>query len=486
VVEQQREREDKFDVDTNWVVPDLTAVISGGAMIKQRTVSLSSRYFDTAALDLLGHGVTLRLRTGDADAGWQLKVPDGAARTELRATADGNGRAVPPQLREVIFGISGGAALRPVATLDTARTITRIVDSAGEVLVEIDDDQVSATRPGADAPSTQWREVEVELGAADEHLLSAVGQRLIGAGAQPATSPSKLARVLGEDAEPAAKRPTRARTIGDLVADYLGAQYAALIAGDLALRRGQDAIHATRVATRRYRSVLRVFADLLDPDHATTLDIELAWYAGLLGAVRDRDVLRKHLGQTLASLPPQVNADPAATHLEAYLTGQRDTARQALLRQMRGKRYLALLATLKACNQRSALTETAGAPPRAVRAYLNRAGRTLAKRLAKAHRADATDAVLHRARKAGKRTRYTAELAAPLLGKPARRDIKRATKLQDVFGEHQDSIIAGDLLLNLATDADDATTAFAYGVLYAHEQQRRDSTRKRAQTLQWT
>jgi CHAD domain-containing protein len=121
-----------------------------------------------------------------------------------------------------------------------------------------------------------------------------------------------------------------------------------------------------------------------------------------------------------------------------------------------------------------------------VRAYLDRAGRTLAKRLAKAHRADATDALLHRARKAGKRTRYAAELAAPLLGKAALRDIKRATKLQDVFGEHQDSITAGDLLLNLATDADDATTAFAYGVLYTHEQQRRDSTRKRAQTLQWT
>jgi hypothetical protein len=56
VVEQYRERDDKFDVDADWVVPDLTAVIPAGAMIKQRTVSLSSRYFDTAALDLLRHG----------------------------------------------------------------------------------------------------------------------------------------------------------------------------------------------------------------------------------------------------------------------------------------------------------------------------------------------------------------------------------------------------------------------------------------------
>jgi hypothetical protein len=101
--------------------------------------------------------VTLRLRTGDADAGWQLKVPDGSARTELRAPADGNGGAVPPQLREVIFGIAGGTAVRPVATLDTARTITRIVDSAGEVLVEIDDDQVSATRGQAADPSSHGR-----------------------------------------------------------------------------------------------------------------------------------------------------------------------------------------------------------------------------------------------------------------------------------------------------------------------------------------
>jgi CHAD domain-containing protein len=486
MVEEYREREDKFDVDLDWALPDLTVVLPAGAAVTQCALSLSSRYLDTAGLDLLRHGLTLRQRTGDGDVGWQLKVPDGAARTELRAPANANGRAVPRELRDVIFGVSGGAPLRPVATVDTARTVIRIVDSTDEVLVEIDDDHVSAVRSGVDAPSMQWREVEVELGRGDEQLLGAIGRRLVRTGALHASSPSKLAHVLGADAEPAPDRPTRVRTVGDLITKYLDAQYAALVAGDLALRRGQEVIHQTRVATRRYRSVLRVFADLFDPQLAATLDTELAWYAGLLGAVRDREVLRKHLDQSVASLPAQVTADPAAAQLDEYLAGQRDAARQTLSRQMRGKRYLALLATLKAWHQLPALTETAAAPARDVRNYLDGAGRTLSKRLRKAHRLDAPEEVLHRARKAGKRTRYTAELAAPVLGKAARREVKRATKLQDILGGHQDSVLASDVLLKLATEADDPSTAFAYGVLFAHEQRRRTATRERARTLRWT
>jgi CHAD domain-containing protein len=489
MAERDRERRDTFDVAVDYPVPDLVEVLPPGARIEQRTVSLSSRYLDTEGRDLLRHGVTLRLSSGDAEASWQLKVRDEAARTEVRATPEGNQRLVPRQLRDVVFGISGGAPLVSVAVLDTNRTITRVVDAAEQVLVEIDDDHVTGTvaanGSGVDSRSMQWREVEVEVGTVDERLISAAGQWLIAADATPAASVTKLAQLLGDDV-PAAAPHQDARTVGALVSDYLQTQYRALIAGDLALRRGQDEIHATRVATRRFRSVLRVFADLFDPEQASALDRELAWYAGLLGAVRDREVLGRHLRQTLASLPAEVDAGPAGARLEDHLAGQQGDAKRALLRQMRSKRYLALLATLHTWQQRPALTEAAARPSHDVGAYLDRTSHTLVRRLRQARRPAATDEALHRARKAGKRVRYAAELAVPAVGNPARRAVKRATKLQDVFGEHQDSIIASDLLLRLAGDTHTPpSTAFTLGVLYTCEQQRRRASHNRAQAVRW-
>ncbi|MBC2640815.1 CHAD domain-containing protein [Rhodococcus sp. 4CII] len=46
---------------------------------------------------------------------------------------------------------------------------------------------------------------------------------------------------------------------------------------------------------RRFRSTLRVFKDLFDPDQRAALDDELPWYAGVPGEVRDRQVQRAPL-----------------------------------------------------------------------------------------------------------------------------------------------------------------------------------------------
>jgi CHAD domain-containing protein len=510
MTEPYRERLDTFEVATDYPVPDLVEVLPPGAHIETRTLTVSNRYLDTGSRDLLRHGVTLRLRSGDAEPSWQLSLRNGTGRTEVRLPLEGNQRveasprAVPRELRDVVFGIAGGAPLRWVALLETNRAITQVVDASDNVLVEIDDDHVTGTvaasSDGVERPQAEWREVEVEVGTDDEQLISAVGQWLIAADAAPAASVTKLAKILGADSQAqqgqqqrdaalrqdAAPQPENARTVGGVVRDYLQTQYRALIAGDLALRRGQDEIHATRVATRRYRSVLRVFADLFDPEQASALDRELAWYAGLLGAVRDREVLSRHLAQTLASLPAEVDPAPAQARLDEYLAGQQGDAKRALLRQMRSKRYLALLTTLQAWQHRPALTDAAARPPHDVAAYLDRTSHTLVKRLDRARRAAATDEALHRARKAGKRVRYAAELAAPVVGKPARRAVKRATKLQDIFGEHQDSIIASDLLLGLSGDTHTpSSTEFTLGVLYTCERQRRAASRERARAVRW-
>lgn len=485
MVNQNRAREDTFEVDADWAVPDLAAVLPAGAVLEQHTVSLSTRYFDTAAQDLLRQGVTLRVRTGYTDSGWRLQPSNGMARGEARITADGNGRAVPAQLREIAFGLARGAQLRPAVTLMTNRTVTRVVGPAGEILAEIVDDQVSARRPGADAQPTCWRAVDLGAGTGDEQLLAAIGRRLADSGAIVVATRPKLARVLGDQPPLNSHRGERARTLGALVRNYLQAQHAALIAGDLALRRGQNAIHATRVATRRYRSVLRVFADLFDPEQAASLDAELAWYAGLLGAVRDGEVLSRHVAQTLTALPAQVDIGAMAAQLDEHLVAEQESARRLLLRQMRSRRYLALLATLDAWQERAPMTEKGAHSSKTVHGYFETAGERFAKRLKLAGRPEADADELHRARKAGKRMRYTAELAVPALGKPARLAVERATLFQDTLGEYQDSTVAGDVVRSLAAETDAPPLAFAYGVLYASEQQRGQAARDHARTLRW-
>ena len=57
------------------------------------------------------------------------------------------------------------------------------------------------------------------------------------------------------------------------------------------------------------------------------------------------------------------------------------------------------------------------------------------------------DAALHDARIHVKRSRYAAELASHELGKPGRRFVDAAKRLQDVLGEHQDSTVAKSRIL---------------------------------------
>jgi CHAD domain-containing protein len=74
------------------------------------------------------------------------------------------------------------------------------------------------------------------------------------------------------------------------------------------------------------------------------------------------------------------------------------------------------------------------------------------KKLRKAVRAlpeDPSDRDLHAVRIRVKRARYAAELAQPMAGRPADRFIKRAKKLQDVLGEHQDAAVAEERLRGL-------------------------------------
>ncbi len=257
-------------------------------------------------------------------------------------------------------------------------------------------------------------------------------------------------------------------------------QISAIREGDVALRRGEDPIHATRVAIRRLRSTLRVFGDAFDPADATRLDEELSWYAGILGHVRDHEVQRARFAQAVADLPDEWVLGPVAADIETTLAAEQRTYRADVDTVLTGDRYAALMSALDAL-------DTAALPRRSVTSLANNAGKKARTRLKDAIAGEASDDdALHRARKAFKRARYAAELAAPLLGrKHAKKTIRRYKHVQEVLGEHQDSLVAAEFLrrLGAAAGTRPAENGFTYGLLFANEQQAAAVARRRARSL---
>jgi inorganic triphosphatase YgiF len=87
------ERELKFDVGPGFVVPDVQSDLPSGTHKVASTEQLRSEYYDTADHALLRARMVLRRRTGSTDTGWQLKIPDGSFREEIRIEGQASERA---------------------------------------------------------------------------------------------------------------------------------------------------------------------------------------------------------------------------------------------------------------------------------------------------------------------------------------------------------------------------------------------------------
>jgi CHAD domain-containing protein len=82
---------------------------------------------------------------------------------------------------------------------------------------------------------------------------------------------------------------------------------------------------------------------------------------------------------------------------------------------------------------------------------------------------------LHEVRKAAKRLRYTAEVAAPVLGGRAATLAKRAKQVQTVLGRRQDTDVTREFCRSLGLAAFAAgENAWTYGRLSALEEARGD------------
>jgi CHAD domain-containing protein len=454
-METATETERKYDVPPGFALPPFDGAAGVRGLGDAETHELDATYFDTDDLRLARNNRTLRRRTGGEDAGWHLKTPAGASsRTEHRMPLT-DGEDVPGELVAEVRTIVRTRPLLPVARLRTHRVETPLRDGQGRTLALVAQDRVGAE---TDAGEQRWEELEVELVDGGPEVLDAVEGLLLAAGATAAAGTSKLARALG-DRLTAPRR--RARKINPVLR-YAREQREAIEEQDPAVRAGDpEAVHKMRVATRRLRSTLQTFRASFDPQRAAALNTDLKWLADCLGEVRDGQVLEHKLLAGATDFPEV--AEGIRTHLDAQVA----RGRAALTEALDSDRYLAMLDVMDELIEDPA-ADDAGALRRARKA-LRKADRLLDEATA-----EGIDAELHDARKAYKRARYAVEIFAPSAGKSGKRLVKSLTALQDVLGAHQDSVVAREVLREVAASAPDA---FDYGVLWARQEQVGEQTR---------
>ncbi|NIK54834.1 CYTH and CHAD domain-containing protein [Kribbella shirazensis] len=478
---EQLEIETKYDVDDSVMLPALHELPGVARVAQPVELDLEAVYYDTADLDLAAHKVTLRRRTGGEDDGWHVKFPGSSGgRLEVRHPL-GRSTGVPIAVVRTVRVHVRDHPLTPVVTLRTRRIVHRLLDDAGEVLAELADDQVTATVEGGEPES--WREWEVELVGGDELLLEDAGELLKSAGARPASGPSKLARALG-DRVPSYDDwtlPKKPRT-SDLFRAYAGAQVQAIRERDPEVRRDvPDSIHKFRVATRRLRSALATYRPAVDRAAGDELRAELKWLAGELGAARDAEVQREHFAAEVAEQPVELVMGRVAGRIDDHLRQVYKEGRAGALAALESPRYFRLLDALDELVAKPPVTGDDRKASKQIGELLDHDYRRMRKAVRRSQDAE-TDAEqdheLHEVRKAAKRLRYAAESAVPVLGDEAAELAARAEEVQEVLGEHQDSVVSRDLLRQLALQVyAEGGNPFTYGRLHAAEEARGTSSR---------
>jgi CHAD domain-containing protein len=221
-------------------------------------------------------------------------------------------------------------------------------------------------------------------------------------------------------------------------------------------RLGEDPeeLHDMRVATRRMRAALQLFAAHLDPLVMKPHRRGLRLTGRALGAVRDLDVFHGKTLRYLESLPEVRRGE-----IDSFLAGlnrARDAARAELIRYLDSKEYRTF------CER---LGEFLDAPGAGAASTTGSEGQPLAHQVRHvvpgelyrhyaAVRAfddplsepDAHLGLYHRLRITGKSLRYTLEFFADVLGNGSKYLIERMKALQDHLGDLQDAVVASGLL----------------------------------------
>ncbi len=389
----------------------------------------------------------------------------GRAESQSLAGADG-------PVADRVRAVAGG---KPLLVLFEVRTRRRrfLLEENGTTLGEIALDETSI-HPSDGSPPARLRRVEIEATAVEARRLEPFVNELREAcGLQPALLGTFEAGLLsaGLAAPPidtfGATEVGPESEIGAVALAVLRRHFAVFLANEPGTRLGDDIeeLHDMRVASRRLRAALSLFADVLPADVLKLAD-ELRWIGGVLGTVRDLDVQLEQLDGWLGELGEE-DREPLGI-LRELLERQRTDARAEMLAALDSRRYESFVSrfgrALRARRLRrsspSSQPALAAAPDLIEHRFrpVRKGGRSITP--------VSPAAEYHRLRIRGKRLRYALEFLADVYPAKTRSLVRRLVALQDLLGLHQDAAVAIDRLRHLAAAHGDElpiATVFAMG-----------------------
>jgi triphosphatase len=482
------------------VWPRLKRSLPAKAGRSGKSSRLVSVYFDTDKCDLHKCGVSLRVRRDGRHRLQTIKSENGSSLTtrgewerEIRSDMPDLDAAQDTPVAKILSKEKIKRGIRPVFETRVTRTVYPI--KFGESLIELALDQ-GEIDTGRD--TSALCEVELELKRGQPNDLFRLAKTLAEKVPVELGFTSKAERgyrLLSGDGEsavkaaPVALRPDMAA--GQAFQAIARACLAQLVDNLPALRKGDsEALHQARVALRRLRAAISLFADVVRDQQTEAIKNELKWITSEFGPAREMDVLWARADATSKETQELV-ADAELDGLPALedeLAHRRQRAFRRARAAVESARFRMLLIDLAAwievgewlnmddplqrLERETAIERFAGAELERRWQKILKRGRTL-RELDPRRR--------HKLRIAVKKIRYASEFFADVFpgGKSVRRQkafLKRLKPVQDCLGELNDITVDQHLTSDLAAEParrnGGGKTAFAAGLLSGYEQAR--------------
>ncbi len=425
-------------------------------------------YVDTPDLALTRMGAALRIQrhAGRWQAvftppGYSAAVPRELEAVTVSAPKPPHHRLVlaPGPLKTALCAWAAGRPLQAMLILDVHRRRIGVHAANDELTAELLLDRVHAYAPeDQQTPSTprgafEQLTIERRDGQTRDmtrllHLVSETFHLVT-----PDDSPVERGlALLGRPGPPACAEPRVVfdDTVQSAARAIVGRHLGRLRQHDPGTRLGEDpeALHDLRVAVRRLRAVVRVFAPAFPPRWREHLISELHWLGEITGPVRDLDVQLTRTQLYGRALPAGHRAGLAA--LRTYMDTERTRRRADLLAGLDSRRYFRLLLRLEGfalARSQTPMRNAAAHEPitQAGAHHARRAWRRLRRRGNKIKGAPAPED-LHALRIRAKRLRYLLEFLQELTGKRGRTLVKRLVRLQDLLGAYHDAVVTAEFV----------------------------------------
>ena len=249
------------------------------------------------------------------------------------------------------------------------RTENRLLGPDDRHLATLVHDEVTVATMGRRADVRGWTEIDLRPAEDMPTTTTACSTASPPASARPACAPARSgpAAELDRMLRPLPRqRAGRRGSAAAVLMDYIGRQADRIAAEELRVRRDQpDAVHQMRVASRRLRSALKAYRDVLDRKRTDPIADGLRDLGGASPRPATPRCCARRIDADLAALPSELLLGPVRAEATRHFARVEAEARAAVLTALDSPEHHAL---------RNALDDLLDRPP------LNRRARRPAKK----------------------------------------------------------------------------------------------------------